>query len=162
MRWESLPNSGTRIQETRLPTSLVTSPNNKWIFAPIGLTHLSYFSVDPESSREEGIRFWASWTHQQARMIRLRTQSTKKFLWRKWEAVDTCPQYLSCSRVTLTVLQSTSLAAQQSPSSQTDSLRKSGLFLRLPPPPQPSSRQEWGGLWSRQGSWPGSFKFPEY
>lgn len=53
------------------------------------------------------------------------------------------------------------LASQQSPgcyrpSSKTDS------FPETRPLPQPSSRQGWGSLWSRQGSWPGAFKFPNW
>lgn len=60
---------------------------------------LSWF----EPSRKEGINFRASLTHQQASMRWLRNQSpkdiTKKFLWLQWEAVDTCPQYLSISSV---------------------------------------------------------------
>lgn len=64
----------------------------------------------------------------------------------------------------LNVLLCRSLASQRSPgsrwpSSNTDSSRKPWLFLRRKPHSQRSSGRRLGTLSSRQGFWPGSFKF---
>ena len=64
----------------------------------------------------------------------------------------------------LNVLLCRHLASHRSPgscwlSSKTYSLRKSWLFFRHIPGSQHSSRQGWGGLWSKQGSWPSPLKF---
>lgn len=67
---------GLRPTKITCPQTPATSSNNKCVFAPVCLPHWSSFSVDPESSRKEGICFRASLTHQQASVMWLRTHSS--------------------------------------------------------------------------------------